>query len=109
MELPFPTPVDLPDLVTEPTSFASSSTGRQVLYQLHPLGSPGCCITPINHNKKSQEVAFIHLELKIENAFPIIHLSFSLPCGSAGKESACNVGDLGSVPGLGRSLGEGKG
>ena len=24
------------------------------------------------------------------------------------KESACNVGDLGSVPGLGRSLGEGK-
>ena len=29
--------------------------------------------------------------------------------GSAGKESACNAGDLGSVPGLGRSLGEGKG
>ena len=31
------------------------------------------------------------------------------PCGSAGKESACNVGDLGLIPGLGRSLGEGKG
>ena len=31
------------------------------------------------------------------------------PCGSAGKESACNVGDLGSIPGLGRSPGEGKG
>ena len=31
------------------------------------------------------------------------------PCGSAGKKSACNVGDLGSVPGLGRSPGEGKG
>ena len=29
--------------------------------------------------------------------------------GSAGKESACNVGDLGSIPGLGRSPGEGKG
>ena len=28
---------------------------------------------------------------------------------SAGKESACNVGDLGLVPGLGRSPGEGKG
>ena len=26
--------------------------------------------------------------------------------GSAGKESACNAGDLGSVPGLGRSAGE---
>ena len=24
-------------------------------------------------------------------------------CGSAGKESACNAGDLGSIPGLGRS------
>ena len=30
------------------------------------------------------------------------------PCGSAGKESTCNVGDLGSIPGLGRSPGEGK-
>ena len=30
-------------------------------------------------------------------------------CGSAGKESACNVGDLGSILGLGRSPGEGKG
>jgi len=30
-------------------------------------------------------------------------------CGSAGKESACNVGDLGSIPGLGRFPGEGKG
>ena len=31
------------------------------------------------------------------------------PCGSAGKESSCNAGDLGSIPGLERSLGEGKG
>ena len=30
------------------------------------------------------------------------------PCGSADKESACNVGDLGLNPGLGRSPGEGK-
>jgi len=29
--------------------------------------------------------------------------------GSAGKESACNVGDLGFILGLGRSPGEGKG
>ena len=32
---------------------------------------------------------------------------FSFPCGSASKESACNVGDLGLNPGLGRSPGEG--
>ena len=31
------------------------------------------------------------------------------PGGSAGKESACSVGDLGSIPGLKRSPGEGKG
>ena len=29
--------------------------------------------------------------------------------GSAGEESACNAGDLGSIPGLGRSPGEGNG
>ena len=34
---------------------------------------------------------------------------WGFPCGSAGKESACSVGDLGSIPGLGRSPGEGKG
>ena len=31
------------------------------------------------------------------------------PGGSEVKASACNVGDLGSIPGLGRSPGEGKG
>ena len=30
------------------------------------------------------------------------------PCGSGGKESTCNVGNLGLIPGLGRSPGEGK-
>ena len=29
------------------------------------------------------------------------------PAGSDSKESACNAGDPGSIPGLGRSLGEG--
>ena len=45
-------------------------------------------------------------------------LDLLLPCSiclkikyssSAGKESTCNAGDLGSIPGLGRSPGEGKG
>ena len=31
------------------------------------------------------------------------------PGDSTGKESTCNVGDFGSIPGLGRSPGEGKG
>ena len=32
-----------------------------------------------------------------------------IPGGSGGKESACNAGDLGSIPGLGGSPGEGNG
>ena len=49
---------------------------------------------------------------------PIIYISFFLlhstiykgfPGGSDGILSACNVGDLGSIPGLGRPLGEGNG
>ena len=43
--------------------------------------------------------------------FHYYNFIFSSPClpfklisgGSAGKESLCNVGDLGSIPGLGRS------
>ena len=38
---------------------------------------------------------------------PVSHLGF--PGGSDGKESACNAGNLGSVPGLGRFSGEGNG
>ena len=37
---------------------------------------------------------------------PSVH---GLNCGSAGKESTCNAGDLGSIPGLGKSPGEGNG
>ena len=36
----------------------------------------------------------------------LVFLGF--PCDSAGKESTCNTGDLGSIPGLGRSPGEEK-
>ena len=40
------------------------------------------------------------------NAFSNIK---GFPCGSAGQETACNGGDLGSIPGLGKSPGEGHG
>ena len=35
--------------------------------------------------------------------------ALGFPGGSDGKESACNAGDPGSIPGSGRSLGEGNG
>ena len=34
---------------------------------------------------------------------------WAFPCGLAGKETTCSVGELDSIPGLGRSPGEGKG
>ena len=44
---------------------------------------------------------------RLHSFFTLVERGF--PCGSAGKESACNAGDLGLIPGLGRSPGEGKG
>ena len=38
-----------------------------------------------------------------------IFLNWGFPGGSDGKESICNTGDLGSIPGSGRSPGEGNG
>ena len=35
------------------------------------------------------------------------YLLVGFPCGSAGRESACNAGDLGSIPESGNSPGEG--
>ena len=37
------------------------------------------------------------------------HILRGFPCGLVRKESPCNAGDLGSIPGLERSPGEGKG
>ena len=39
----------------------------------------------------------------------MIQINRGLPCGSDSKESAYNAGDLGSIPGSGRSPGEGNG
>ena len=40
----------------------------------------------------------------------ICHIyTMGFPGGSDGKESACNMGDMGSIPGSGRSLGDGNG
>ena len=40
---------------------------------------------------------------------PLENLQLDFPGGSDGKESACSVGDLGFIPGSGRSLGVGNG
>ena len=39
----------------------------------------------------------------------VLSVLMGFPGGSADREPTCNAGDLGSIPGLGRSPGEGKG
>ena len=49
----------------------------------------------------------VRLALSVLMWDPALNLGF--PGGSAGKEPACNAGDRGSIPGLGRSPGGGHG
>ena len=63
----------------------------------------------LGRNSEDQEnLHYIYLYLSIYNLF-IYNLLFIFPGGSDGKESACNAGDLGLIPGLERSPGEGNG
>ena len=39
----------------------------------------------------------------------LLYIKWTFSSGSESKESACNAGDQGLIPGLGRSLGKGKG
>ena len=45
----------------------------------------------------------------IQKCVPLLTHLLGFPGGSYNKESTCDVGDLGSIPGLGRSPGEGTG
>ena len=54
-------------------------------------------------------VQFLGLEIPLEKDRLPTPVFLGFPGGSYGKESTCNAGDLGSIPGLGRSPGEGNG
>ena len=55
-------------------------------------------------NPEFKVVLFIYI---FKRCFDVDHFFF--PGGSVGRESTCNARDLGSIPGLGRSPGEGNG
>ena len=67
-------------------------------------------ITEAHHNPKGKDH---HGKTREEKPRPGFQMHSEQECGlsggSDGKESACNVGDLGSIPGSGRSLGRGNG
>ena len=51
-------------------------------------------------------LCFFHGACYTVNVLAISSYGKSFPSGSDDKESACNAGDLGLIPGSGRSLGE---
>ena len=52
------------------------------------------------HTVRATDAQFCHLKASIDN-------TWGFPCSSVSKESVCSTGDPGSIPGLGRSPGEG--
>ena len=62
-------------------------------------------VTNIQLTESSDDIE--HLSAIKHFLVKVCTLFWGFPGGSAGKESACNVGDLGAIPGLGRYPGEG--
>ena len=50
-----------------------------------------------------------HTGIGDKGVTPTLPSALGFPSDSDSKESVCNAGDLGSIPGLGRSPGEGNG
>ena len=72
------------------------STGEGIGYLLqHSWAS---LLVQLSDYRNKGEKAFSNHQVECLN---------SIPCGSSGKESACNAGDVGLILGLGRSPGEG--
>ena len=87
-----------------PTQGSNPSLLHLLLWQmgslpLVPLGKPRCSLTVHKIHESTTDLA--------DGARNLFCKDF--PGGSDGKESACSVEDLGSIPGLGRSPGEGNG
>ena len=82
----------------------------------HSLSTSSPALNISQHQGLFQRVGSLHQVTKVlELQLQLQHQSFQLifrrgfPGDSDGKESAYNAGDLGSIPELGRSCGEGNG
>ena len=98
----FPSPGDLPKPETEPLSAAFAGG----FFTTEPLGLPICFLLNVNYNHHLFWVEGEETEGKL--GFAGYHLpAQGFSGGSEDKGSACNAGDPGSIPALGRSPGEG--
>ena len=82
------------------SSFSHLKNGSNDMVELQ--FSQACSINSCNHLK-----TFVSSMKR--NKYTWFGAFLCFLCGSAGKESACILGNLGLIPGLGRSPGEGKG
>ena len=72
---------------------------------LELLSHPSSVTLPLVITEHWAELPVLHSSFPLAN----LHMVMGFPGGSDGTESTCNAGDLGSILGLGRSPGEGKG
>ena len=70
-------------------------------------GNPKDSILQIKSSCLSEQGSGLFIPL-ISVGINCLSTKKGFPCDSAAKESSCNAGDLGSIPGLGRSPREGK-
>ena len=71
------------------------------------FGCPDCSVSKKLPAIQETLIRFLDQEDPLEKIPTPVFWGF--PCGSAGKESACNAGDASSIPESGRSSGEGTG
>ena len=73
--------------------FPHSSAGKESACN---AGDPG--LIPGSERSAGEGIGYPLQDSGLENSMDCI-VQGVFPCGSAGKESTCNVGDLGSIPG----------
>ena len=88
---------------------SSGTEGRsqreRVSCQYWTAGVTDLCPPPHQspYTESSPSVLWSNVTVFGKNSFKeVFTLMWDFPCGSAGKESTCNAGVLGSIPGLGR-------
>ena len=74
-----------------------------------PVSVSGCCLAHCREALVSRVIPFPFVLVRLRCFCGQVWLWWGFPGGSDGKEPTCNVGDLGSIPGLGRSPAGGHG
>ena len=93
-----------------PRAWRTRATNLPVSWGLPPEAKPLASVAKVwQEIKLNVSNGFMHLLFTFKHFNTEVYHNTLFPSGSDGRESACNVGDLGLTPGLGRSSGEGKG